>query len=141
MGETSVGDVSFLQSQDISPAEAIWTQPGEFRFERGRGALRPLAGSASVSRYSANCQGKKDSKVRSIGGHAMKKLDVIAAVLLVVGGLNWGLVGLFNFDLVAALLGQSSFMSSLVYILVGLGAVYQGLMWKGIQRRWSDASA
>ena len=66
----------------------------------------------------------------------MKKLDVIAAVLLVVGGLNWGLVGLFNFDLVATLFGDASFLSRLVYSLVGACAVYQGLQWKAIQRRW-----
>ena len=68
----------------------------------------------------------------------MKALDVIAAVLLVVGGLNWGLVGLFEFNLVAALFGES-FISSLVYTLVGAAAVYQGLTWKVIQSRWCAA--
>jgi uncharacterized membrane protein YuzA (DUF378 family) len=67
----------------------------------------------------------------------MKALDTIVAILLVVGGLNWGLVGLFGFDLVATLFGGSSAaMARLVYILVGAGAVYQGLGWKAIQRRW-----
>lgn len=67
----------------------------------------------------------------------MKVLDVIVAVLLVIGGLNWGLVGIFQFDLVAAIFGgQSSILSRLVYTLVGLAAVYQGLGWKAIQRRW-----
>lgn len=67
----------------------------------------------------------------------MKILDVIVATLLVVGGLNWGLVGIFQFDLVATILGgQSSLLSRLVYTLVGLAAVYQGLGWKAIQRRW-----
>jgi uncharacterized membrane protein YuzA (DUF378 family) len=47
-----------------------------------------------------------------------------AIVLLIIGGLNWGLVGLFNFDLVAAIFGQLAFVSRLVYILVGLSAVY-----------------
>lgn len=69
----------------------------------------------------------------------MKSLDVAAAVLLVVGGLNWGLVGLFGFDLVAALLGEASALSRIVYILVGLGAVYQGLSWRAIQQRWLPA--
>jgi uncharacterized membrane protein YuzA (DUF378 family) len=67
----------------------------------------------------------------------MKSIDVIAAILLVVGGLNWGLVGLFQFDLVATIFGTASVMSSIVYVLVGLCAVYQGLQWKGIQRRWA----
>jgi uncharacterized membrane protein YuzA (DUF378 family) len=54
----------------------------------------------------------------------VKKLGTLALVLLVVGGLNWGLVGLFQFDLVAALFGAASFLSNLVYVLVGLSAVY-----------------
>jgi uncharacterized membrane protein YuzA (DUF378 family) len=69
----------------------------------------------------------------------MKALDTIVAVLLVVGGLNWGLVGLFSFDLVATIFGNMSIVSRLVYILVGLSAVYQGLQWKAIQRRWGLA--
>lgn len=53
----------------------------------------------------------------------MKTLNVIALVLVVVGGLNWGLVGLFNFDLVAAIFGDMSALSRVVYSLVGLSAV------------------
>ena len=71
----------------------------------------------------------------------MKSLDVIAAILLVVGGLNWGLVGLLNFDLVAAIFGASSFLSSVVYVAVGLGAIYQAVQWKSIQRRWVATTA
>jgi len=48
----------------------------------------------------------------------------IALVLVIVGGLNWGLVGAFNFDLVAAILGVNSTLSRIVYILVGLAALY-----------------
>ena len=66
----------------------------------------------------------------------MKGLDVLFAVLLVVGGLNWGLVGFFGFDLVAAVFGPMSALSRIVYVLVGLAAVYQALSWKSIQRRW-----
>ena len=51
-------------------------------------------------------------------------LDWIALILLIVGGLNWGLVGLFDFDLVAALFGEMSALSRVVYILVGLSAIY-----------------
>lgn len=56
----------------------------------------------------------------------MKTLHYIALVLLVVGGLNWGLVGLLNFDLVATLLGQMSLLSRVVYSLVGVSAVVVG---------------
>ena len=67
----------------------------------------------------------------------MKSIDVLAAALLIIGGLNWGLVGLFQFDLVAAIFGsQSALLSRVVYILVGISAVYQALTWKTIQRRW-----
>ena len=54
----------------------------------------------------------------------MKTLKIIALVLVIVGGLNWGLVGLFNFDLVAAIFGAMSAISRIVYILVGLSAFY-----------------
>jgi uncharacterized membrane protein YuzA (DUF378 family) len=54
----------------------------------------------------------------------MKTIYPVALVLLVVGGLNWGLVGLFNFDLVSALFGNGSFLSRAIYILVGLSAVF-----------------
>ncbi len=73
----------------------------------------------------------------------MKKVDVVAAVLLVVGGLNWGLVSVARFDLVAALFGmkfgETSALSSLVYGLVGLSALYQAVSFKGIQTRWGHA--
>jgi len=51
-------------------------------------------------------------------------IDWIALVLVIVGGLNWGLVGLFNFDLVAAIFGEMSTISRAVYSLVGLAAIY-----------------
>lgn len=66
----------------------------------------------------------------------MKTIDVIAAVLLVVGGLNWGLVGAFEFDLVAALFGAGSILSGVVYLLVGASAVWQAIGLKSIQSRW-----
>lgn len=71
----------------------------------------------------------------------MKTLDVIAAVLVVVGALNWGMVGVAKFDLVAALLGSGSILSALVYSLVGLAGVYQAAQFKAIQNRWSHAHA
>jgi uncharacterized membrane protein YuzA (DUF378 family) len=55
----------------------------------------------------------------------MRALDVITLILVIVGGLNWGLVGAFDFDLVAALFGEMSGLSRIVYVLVGLSALYQ----------------
>jgi len=70
----------------------------------------------------------------------MKQLDVIAAVLLVIGGLNWGLVGAAHFDLVATIFGmkfgETSMLSSVVYLLVGVSALYQAASFKAIQARW-----
>lgn len=54
----------------------------------------------------------------------MKPLNLIAQILLIVGGLNWGLIGLFDFNLVAALFGVDTWFSNFVYILVGLAAVW-----------------
>lgn len=71
----------------------------------------------------------------------MKSLDVIAALLLVIGGLNWGLVGLANFDLVASVFGSGAALAQVVYVVVGLAAIYQAIQWKSIQRRWVLASA
>ena len=54
-------------------------------------------------------------------------LSKLAMVLLVVGGLNWGLVGLLNFDLVATIFGAMSLLSRVVYTVVGVSAVYVAL--------------
>ena len=51
-------------------------------------------------------------------------LDWIVLVLLIIGGLNWLLVGLFSFDLVAALFGTMTGLARLIYILVGLATIY-----------------
>ena len=75
----------------------------------------------------------------------MKSVDVVAAVLVVVGALNWGLVSVARFDLVAALFGmrfgEVSALTALVYGLVGLAGAYQALLWKRVQTRWSEPSA
>ena len=67
-----------------------------------------------------------DRRTTSVGLHKakMNALDWTAMVLLIIGGLNWGLVGLFNYDLVAALAGTQAPLARVVYVLVGLGALY-----------------
>jgi len=73
----------------------------------------------------------------------MRRLDVVAAVLVVVGAINWGLVAVARFDLVATLFGlqfgEVSAASAVVYGLVGLAGAYQAVLWKGIQRRWNGS--
>ena len=54
----------------------------------------------------------------------MHILHIIAWTLLIIGGLNWGLVGAFDLDLVATLFGPGSVLSRIIYILVGLSALY-----------------
>ena len=66
----------------------------------------------------------------------MKTLDVIAAILLVVGGLNWFLVGALDFDLVKFIFGSLPMIQKSTYIVVGLAAFYQIFQWKAIQDRW-----
>jgi uncharacterized membrane protein YuzA (DUF378 family) len=83
--------------------------------------------------------------VAATRGVEMKQLDVLATVLVVVGALNWGLVGVARFDLVAALFGmrfgETSALTSIVYALVGLAGMYQALAFKGMSRRWLAAPA
>ena len=71
----------------------------------------------------------------------MKKLDLATAVLLVVGGLNWGLVSIANFDLVAAIFGldfgDTNVVTRIIYGLVGLSAVYQATQLRALPRRWA----
>ena len=75
----------------------------------------------------------------------MKQIDVIAAVLVVVGALNWGLIAVARFDLVATLFGMQfgevSPISAVVYGLVGLAGLYQAVSWKRVQSRWAQPAS
>ena len=64
----------------------------------------------------------------------MKAVNAIALLLIIIGGLNWGLVGAFEFNLVDALFGEGSVLARIVYILVGLAALYKLGLWVA---RWS----
>lgn len=55
----------------------------------------------------------------------MRAINIVTLLLIIIGGLNWLLVGLFQFDLVAAIFGEMSTLSRIVYVLVGLSAVWQ----------------
>lgn len=54
----------------------------------------------------------------------MKAVDNIALVLIIIGAINWGLVGLFNFNLVDTIFGTMSVISRIVYILVGISGLW-----------------
>jgi uncharacterized protein len=71
----------------------------------------------------------------------VKTIDIATGLLLIVGGLNWGLVAIAEFDLVATVFGlefgETNAATRVVYGLVGLSAVYQLLQLPAIRRRWS----
>ena len=54
----------------------------------------------------------------------MKILNAIVLTLVIVGGINWGLIGLFNYNLVEALFGSATWFTRIVYTVVGLAAIY-----------------
>jgi hypothetical protein len=72
----------------------------------------------------------------------MKKLDIVTAALVIVGGLNWGLVAVAEFDLVATIFGlefgETNAATRIVYGLVGASAVYQLIQLAGVGRRSRD---
>jgi uncharacterized membrane protein YuzA (DUF378 family) len=72
----------------------------------------------------------------------MKKLDIVTAALVIVGGLNWGLVAVAEFDLVATIFGlefgETNAATRIVYGLVGVSAVYQLIQLAGVRRRSRD---
>ena len=74
----------------------------------------------------------------------MKKLDLLAIILLIVGGLNWGLVAIARFDLVATLFGlefgETNALTRIVYGLVGVSAVYVATQLRAIPQRWASQS-
>ena len=85
--------------------------------------------------YGNECFGR----INFIKENQMKSIDVVAAVVVVIGALNWGVFGLLGVDLVSALFGDASVASRFVYILVGFAGLFQAAQWKSIQRRWQHA--
>jgi len=65
----------------------------------------------------------------------MKTCDVFVALFLIIGGMNWGLVGLFECNLIEFLFG-GLIVDRVIYVLVGASALYQAFAWKDIQKRW-----
>ena len=78
-------------------------------------------------------------------GEYMKVLDIIVTVLLVIGALNWGLVGFFGFNLVGAIFGEVTALTRLIYALVGLCGLYEAFNftvgYKAMHHRWCDLPA
>lgn len=73
------------------------------------------------------------------GEKMMKSLDTVALVLVIVGGLNWLLIGLFQYNLVDSLFGVDSVLSRIVYVLVGLSALW--VLWGLLAHRSARTAA
>ena len=77
-------------------------------------------------------------KITNYGEVTMKAVDTVASVLVIVGGLNWLLVGLFEYDLVAELFGGAdSTLARVVYVLVGVAALW--MLWALLMKRTARA--
>lgn len=64
----------------------------------------------------------------------LKTADMIALILLIIGGLNWGLVS-FGYNVVDMVFGQMSAPSRIIYMLVGLSALYMASIWMKLERK------
>ncbi len=71
----------------------------------------------------------------------MKSVDVITLFLVVVGALNWGLLGIFSFDLFATVFGPMTVLTRIVYTLIGVAGIYQLSQFKIMHSRWTHAEA
>jgi hypothetical protein len=74
----------------------------------------------------------------------MKQLDILAFALVVIGGLNWGLVALAEFDLAATVFGlnfgETNAVTRMIYGLVGLSAIYLASQVRSLPRRWAGSA-
>jgi uncharacterized membrane protein YuzA (DUF378 family) len=72
----------------------------------------------------------------------MKVWDIFATALLVIGGLNWGLVGFFDYNLLATIFGEASAICRVIYAFVGVSALYEAFSFsfgfKAVQHRWCE---
>ncbi len=71
----------------------------------------------------------------------MKGIDVTTLFLVVLGALNWGLLGIFSFDLIATVFGSMSVLTRIVYTLIGVAGVYQLSQFKILREKWFHAEA
>ena len=65
---------------------------------------------------------------------SLEVLDLVALVVLFIGGVNWGLLGIFNWNLVHAIFGPVMLLERLIYILVGVSAIYMAVVTPAVLR-------
>ena len=72
----------------------------------------------------------------------MKVLDIIVTVLLVIGAINWGIVGLFGFNVVGTLFGEATALTRVIYTIVGLAGIYEAVSvsfgFDSLHDRWCE---
>ena len=61
---------------------------------------------------------------RKVKEEKVKYIDKIALVLIIIGAINWGLIGFFNFNLVAVIFGEMTWISRVIYVLVGISGLW-----------------
>ena len=108
------GDFSVIS---INPAGIADYRVSEFMFT-------PSMRINKADAYFAKDISGKQTKKGVISMAVRNPVDLIALILVIIGGLNWGLVGLLDFNLVDAIFGAGSTLSRIIYILVGLAALY-----------------
>ncbi|MCB1066661.1 MAG: DUF378 domain-containing protein [Simkania sp.] len=64
----------------------------------------------------------------------MRKLDTLVAIIMIIGGVNWGLIGLFDFNLIQYVF-SGCYIDRIAYVIVGIAAVYQIVGWKAMKKR------
>jgi len=69
----------------------------------------------------------------------MKNLDFFSMLLLILGGINWGLWGVFDFNLIDYVFGRV-WIDRVLYFLIGVSAIYVAVSWKVMRSRWGSRS-
>jgi len=67
----------------------------------------------------------------------MKILDVVTAIILIIGGLNWGVMAIINFNLIGWIFRDMNLLTRIIFLVIGFSAVYQLIFWKQIRHRWA----
>jgi uncharacterized protein len=74
----------------------------------------------------------------------MKVLDIVVTVLLVIGALNWGWIGLFEYNVIGAVFGEASAVARVIYALVGLSGLYEAynftIGYREMHHRWCETA-
>ena len=89
-----------------------------------REPYRETTTTTTAYRDTAAYDTREPARHQHVGVGSKNLLDWLAIILLIVGGLNWGLVGLFGFDLVAAIFGSGTTIARVIYIAVGVAAIW-----------------